>query len=112
MSIDCVPYINDLQIEIGILKEVMKDKDDKNKKQIMEKITCKEKIIKNCIDNLKQLSNNQICYRIYVNMLSGLSVNKSIAKVAEENYLNNVKPASESMIFKKYYPELKKMLKL
>ena len=112
MSTDCVPYIQDLKLEIEILKNVKNMTHKKETIKLLDKkIKEKEQMILKCREILKKLSNNQICYRIYLNMLSGLSINKSIAKVANENYLNNIKPASERAIYKRYYAKLKKILK-
>ena len=112
MSTDCIPYIQDLKLEIEILKNVRNMTQKKETIKLLEKkIKEKEQLILKCREILKKISNDQICYRIYVNILSGLSINKSIAKVANENYFNNIKPTSERAIYKKYYPKLKKILK-
>ena len=59
---------------------------------------------------MEKLSDNQVCYRIYLNILNGMSVSKAIEKVADENYINNVKPSSSETIWKYYYPNLKKII--
>ena len=110
MSLDCIPYINDLKVEIEVLKSLMNDKDDSSKTEILNMIKVKECLIDKCISNLKKLSNNQICYRIYLNILSGLSVNKAIEKVAQENHLNNTKPATETSLYRDYYRKVKNVI--
>lgn len=112
MSLDCIPYINDLKVEIEVLKNLMNDKDESSKKEILNMIKVKECLIDKCIKNLKKLSNNQICYRIYLNILSGLSVNQAIEKVAQENYLNNVKPATETSLYRDYYRKVKDIIRI
>ena len=78
MSLDCISYINDLKVEIEVLKNLMNDKDESSKKEILNMIKMKECLIDECIKNLKKLSNNQIVKSIYLNILSGLSVNQTI----------------------------------
>lgn len=106
---DCIPYINDLQVEIEILKDVAKNGNcdiDLVNKQIREK----EMLIQKCKENLSKLSKNCIEYRLYLKILSGLTPSKAVAKVSEENYLNNIKPSSISILWE-YYKNLKKILK-
>lgn len=113
MSIDCIPYINDLKVEIDILKDLKnKEKNDNSINEIDEKIREKENLIEQCKENLKKLSTNQICYRIYLKLLEGFSVNQSIAKVAHENYINNIKPATETSLYRDYYRKLKNIIKI
>lgn len=106
---DCIPYINDLQTEIKILKDV-RTNENCNIEEIDKKILEKENLIEKCKENLSKLSDNQICYRIYLYILSGMKVSKAIEKVAEENYLKGITPSSEIGIYKYYYPKLKKIL--
>ena len=101
---ECIKYINDLNIEISMLEDVKKgglcDIDEIDKiKNILEK----------CKTNLSQLSDNQICYRLYLKMLNGFTPTKAVEKVAEENYLNDVSPSAVSKIWD-YYRKLKKIL--
>lgn len=106
---DCIPYINDLMLEIQILEDV-KANDNCDINLIDNKIKDKKMLIEKCKNNLSKLSENQICYRIYLKMLNGMTTNKAISKVAEENYLNGTSPSSERAIWKNYYPQLKKIL--
>lgn len=105
---ECIKYINDLEIEIKILEDL---KQKENSDEIIKIIEEKKKIINRCKNNLKMLSEDQICYRIYLKILNGLSVSKAIHQVAEENYLNGTKPSSIAAIWENYYPILKKILK-
>lgn len=106
---DCIPYINDLQVEINILKDI-KNNNKFSDEKIDKKIEEKELLIKKCKDNLSKLSINSIEYRIYLKILEGMKPSKAISKVAEENYINGVKPTSEVTIYKYYYPNLKKVI--
>lgn len=106
---DCIPYINDLQTEIRILKDVRATREC-DLEEIDKKIAEKEQLIEKCKDNLSKLSDNQICYRIYLYILSGMKTSKAIERVAEENYLKGIKPSSEAGIYKYYYPKLKKII--
>lgn len=106
---DCIKYINDLSVEIEILKDLLTSS-EKDKFEIEDRINRKTVILEKCKRNLEKLSDNQVCYRIYLNILNGMSVSKAIEKVADENYINNVKPSSSETIWKYYYPNLKKII--
>lgn len=107
---ECIKYINDLSIEIDILND-LKNTLDSNKEEIEDKIKRKTIILEKCKSNLEKLSDNQICYRIYVKILNGIPVSKAIREVADENYINNVKPVNAENIWRNYYPKLKKLTK-
>lgn len=104
---DCIPYINDLLIEIDTLEKI-----NNNDPEINNKIEKKRELIEECKDNLSKLSNNKIEYRIYLYYLSGMSINKAIQKVADENYKNDIKPFTERAIYKNYYKKMKKFIKV
>lgn len=61
--------------------------------------------------NLKSLPEveSRLYYKI---MYEGMSVNKAIAKVSEENIQNDKKPCDIRYIERKYYPKIKKLLKI
>ena len=40
-----------------------------------------------------------------------MTINKAISKVADENYLNDIKPFTERSIYRKYYKNIKKYIK-
>lgn len=50
-------------------------------------------------------------YRLYSYILQGYNPTKAIAKVGEENFINNIKPTTEMGIMP-YYKNLKKICKL
>lgn len=106
---DCIPYINDLQIEIQILKDV-KANGNCNVDLIEEKIDEKEKLIEKCKDNLSKLSNKNVEYRLYLYIINGLSPTKAVERIANENLRNNIKPADVSTIWTNYYKKIKKYL--
>lgn len=104
---DCIPYIRDLKLEIDTLKMLSREN---NNPKISKDIFRKNKVLKKCIDNLKKLSNYNIEAKIYVYMLSGMSVSKAVNKVADDNAKKGIKPSDVSTIWKYYYPNLKKIL--
>lgn len=104
---ECIPYIEDLKLEIETLKLI---RTEENKYEIDNKIKKKENLIKQCKENLENLSSNQICYRIYLKLLDGLTPNKAVEKVAEENYLKDLKPNTRNGVWN-YYKKMKKILK-
>lgn len=103
---DCIPYINDLQLEIDTLKEL--NKGCKSKK-IEKQIRIKEEKIAKCKYNLSKLSKGNIEYRIYLKLLDGKTASKAIKEIADENYINNIKPSSEASLWM-YYKKLKEII--
>lgn len=108
---ECIKYINDLTVEIEMLNQMLNQNLNNNKYYEIKKII-DDKIIllEKCKENLEKLSSNQIEYKIYLNILNGLSVSKAIEKVADENYEKGISPSSKSALWRNYYPKLKKML--
>lgn len=94
---DCIPYINDLLIEIDMLNKL-----DNGNPEIRNKIIQKEKLIEDCKNNLLKLSNYKIEYRLYLYILNGLNPTKAVRRVADENYLNDITPCDPSSIWRKY----------
>lgn len=98
---DCIPYINDLQIEIEILKDVAENGNcdiDLINKQINEK----EILIKKCKEKLEKFSINSIEQRIYLKILEGKKPSVAIKEIADENYINDIKPSSLSKLWDCY----------
>ncbi len=104
---DAIPYINDLIQEIRILNNL---KNDKNNADIDEKINNKQQKINDIKQALSELSNNQICYKLYLYILNGMSPSKAIEKISEENMMNGIKPTDISTLWKNYYKKIKKYL--
>lgn len=105
---DCIPYINDLKLEIDMLKDI---KGNSNNEHIEKKIYEKTLLINKCKENLAKLSNTKIEYRIYLKLLEGKNPSKAIAEVAEENYQKDIKPSSVDRLWKIYYKNMKKIIK-
>ena len=94
----------------------MKVRDDKYIKELdekLEKINAEiielENIQKTYLNNLSKMDG--IEYRLYSYILQGFNASRAIDKVIEENYLNDIKPASKSGILP-YYKNMKKICKL
>ena len=60
--------------------------------------------------NLSKLSNNQIEYKLYLKMLNGKTASQAVSEVADENYMNDIKPSSLSSIWV-YYKNMQKIIK-
>lgn len=84
-------------IEIETLKKI-----NNGSNEISLKIKEKEKLINECKENLSKLSKSKIEYRLYLYLLNGLSPTKAVAKVANENYINDISPFDPSSIWKRY----------
>lgn len=106
---DCIPYINDLQLEIKILEDVKKG-GHCDIEEINNKIKNKQELMARCKENLSKLSDDKICYRIYLKMLNGLSASRAVEEVAEENYIKNIKPVDTTTLWKNYYKKVKQFL--
>lgn len=107
---ECISYINDLNLEIKTLKDI-RDGGFGDIEDINEKIQVKEKLLEKCKKNLAMLSGQKIEYRIYLKILEGKKPSKAIEEISEENYLNDLKPTDISTLWTKYYKNLKKILK-
>lgn len=103
---DSISYINDLQLEIKMLEDV-KANGNCNVNIINKQIEEKLKLIERCKDNLSKISNNKIEYRLYLAIINGLNPSKAVAKIANENYINNISPSSIASIWR-IYKKMKK----
>ena len=104
-----IAYINDLVNEIEMLKNLRDHSKDKIDK-INHLIQDKEMLLEKCKINLDSLSNNKIEYKLYLKMLDGKTASQAVSEVANENYMNDVRPTSMSSIWE-HYKKLKKILK-
>ena len=59
---------------------------------------------------LEQISSNETYRRLYTKLLDGKRASRAVEEVVNENYYNNIKPSSESSIWR-YYNNLKKLIK-
>lgn len=104
---DCIPYINDLLIEIDTL-----EKFDSSNDEIKEKIIKKKKTLNEIKSNLSKMSKNSIEYRLYLKILSGKTSTQAVKEIADENYANDIKPYTERAIYKNYYKNIKNLIKV
>ena len=103
---DCIPYINDLQIEIAILNKIADDDID-----VKRKIKEKQETIEMIKENLSKISINSIEYRLYLKILNGKTPTQAVNEIADENFNNNIKPNGTTQIWK-YYNKIKKIIKV
>nr|DAW91321.1 MAG TPA: hypothetical protein [Bacteriophage sp.] len=96
----CIPYINDLVLEIDTLRKLNCSDDI---------IKQKEKQLEECKINLSKLSGNSIEYRIYLKILYGKNPTQAVEEVADENFMKDIKPNSYPQIWR-IYKKIKKML--
>lgn len=105
---ECIKYINDLNIEINMLNDALENcHDEKECQNISKIIESKENKMNRYKENLSKLSDNQIEYRIYLKILNGLSPTKAIEEVANENYMKDISPVDITTLWKKYYKKIK-----
>ena len=97
----------------GYKKSEIKIKDDEYIKKLEDKISRLDKEItyledkkKTYYDNLSKMDG--IEYRLFSYMMQGIKPTKAIEKVADENYLKGIKPATERGIIP-YYKNVKKI---
>lgn len=104
---DCIPYINDLKIELDMLEDTLQNCKDKEEYQkVANLIEKKKKLMNKYKENLNRLSKCQIEYRIYEKILSGMSICQAVSKVADENYSSNIKPNTFNGVWN-YYKKIK-----
>ena len=109
---ECIKYINDLDIEIKMLEDAKREcRDEREWKNLTKVIEYKKDKMQKYKDNLEKLSDCQIEYRIYLKMLNGLSPTKAVEEVAEENYQKGIKPFDITTIWKNKYKNLKRIIK-
>jgi hypothetical protein len=86
---------------------------DLEKEHILEQIQEKHNYINRLNYYLKKIEFNLselrgIEYRLFYKVINGVNISKAVTEVASENCSNNKKPQEESIIWKKYYPNVKK----
>lgn len=104
---DCIPYINDLLIEIDTLEKI----NNNNNPEINNKIEKKRELIAECKNNLSKLSINNIEYRLYLKILNGKTPTQAVNEIADENFTKDIKPNGTTQIWK-YYKKIKKLIKV
>ena len=80
------------------------------KKLLEREIEYKKNTIKLHRSILEQISNNETYRKLYSKLLNGKTPSKAVEEVVNENYYNNIKPYSESSVWR-YYSNLKKLFK-
>lgn len=110
-----VKCIKNVEKELEVINSELEresTKQEKNEEYITELSKEKENLeeyLESYKKNLKEL--NEIETRIYYKIVyEGFGVMKAIEKVAEENYLNGVKPTNVQWIHTKIFPNVKKKL--
>lgn len=89
-------YMIELEKE-NLLEEIEKQKNVINKlSYYMKKIDY----------NLSELSG--IEYRLFYKVINGVNISKAVEEVVSENCYNNKKPQDTRIIWKKYYPNIKR----
>lgn len=86
---------------------------DLEREQLLEQIQEKHNYINKLNYYLKKIEYNLselrgIEYRLFYKIINGVNISKAVEEVASENCSNNKKPQEESIIWKKYYPNVKK----
>jgi len=84
-----------------------------DKKKTLDKI----QVQRNIVNRLKYYLNKinyhlskleGIEYRLYYKIINGINVSRAIEEIVSENIINNEKPEDSRIIWKKYYPNIKK----
>ena len=83
------------------------------KEKILDKIEKKRNEINKLNYYIKKIEYNLselvgIEYRLFYKIINGVNISKAVEEVASENCYNNKKPSTVSVIWEKYYPNIKK----
>lgn len=107
-----IPVIENLRIEIGILEKI-RDSSTKPKEicTLNQQISIKSKVLNECLYKLSNMPQNTVEYRLYTKLINGMNPSKAIEEIAEENYIDNIKPTSSRAIWDIYNKKIKKILK-
>ena len=104
-------YVDSVSMEIDILTKLVDKADTIPLKKLLEReIEYKKNTIKLHRSILEQISNNETYRKLYSKLLNGKTPSKAVEEVVNENYYNNIKPYSESSVWR-YYSNLKKLFK-
>lgn len=84
-----------------------------DKYKILDKIEEKRNEINRLNYYIKKIEYNLselvgIEYRLFYKIINGVNISKAVEEVASENCFNNKKPSTVSVIWEKYYPNIKK----
>jgi len=104
-------YINSVDMEIQLLTRLVDKADSVSIKELLNREIDYKKDFKIKHKNLlEQISGNDTYRKLYTKLLDGKNVSRAVEEVVNENYYNNIKPSSESSIWR-YYNNLKKLMK-
>lgn len=104
-------YISSVDMEIQLLTRLVDKADSVSIKELLNREIDYKKDFKIKHKNLlEQISGNDTYRKLYTKLLDGKNVSRAVEEVVNENYYNNVKPSSESSIWR-YYNNLKKLMK-
>ena len=107
--------IKDIEIEIKVLKEELERLNEKPIINVLKIVEIKkdiaklEKIIMTYQEQLLKLEG--VPARIYYKIIyEGMNITKAVESIAEENFKKNIKPHSNSAIWKYYKKYVKQLL--
>lgn len=104
-------YISSVDMEIQLLTRLVDKADSVSIKELLNREIDYKKDFKIKHKNLlEQISGNDTYRKLYTKLLDGKNVSRAVEEVVNENYYNNIKPSSESSIWR-YYNNLKKLMK-
>lgn len=104
-------YINSIDMEIDLLTKLVNKTDSNSIKELLNReIDYKKEFKIKHLNLLEQISSNETYRRLYTKLLDGKRASRAVEEVVNENYYNNIKPSSESSIWR-YYNNLKKLIK-
>lgn len=104
-------YINKVDMEIDLLTKLVNKTDSVSIKELLKReIDYKKDFKAKHLNLLEQISGNETYRRLYTKLLNGKKASRAVEEVVNENYCDNVKPYSESSIWR-YYNNLKKIIK-
>lgn len=104
-------YMNSIDMEIDVLTKLVDRADTLPLKKLLEReIEYKKDALKVHKSVLEQISNNETYRKLYSKLINGKTASKAVEEVVNENYYNNIKPYSESSVWR-YYSNLKKLIK-
>lgn len=103
-----VKCINDVKTELEVVDLELQRTGNNNPELISKKeelVSYLEKY-QNALKNMNDLESRIYCKIVF----DGLNPMKAIEKVAEENYLKDIKPSTPLHIYQKYFPKVRKFL--
>lgn len=104
-------YLNSIDKEIEVLNCLANRNDITPLKRLLEREIEYKNEVKTIHKNiLEQISDNETYRKLYIKLLNGKTASKAVEEVVNENYYNNIKPYSESSIWR-YYSKLKELIK-